>query len=163
MAAQVLLKKDVDSLGRKGEIVVVRPGYARNYLIPEGLAIVADKAALRLQVRLQEEREKQSVIDRSESEAIASRIEGTTVVKIVKVDHDGHMYGSVSIADIIHLIQDATQVELEKRCIQLKHPIKTTGIHPIEFKLKEGIVATCNLKVISEEAHRAESEAVSAE
>ena len=163
MAAQVLLKEDVDSLGRKGEIVVVKPGYARNYLIPEGLAIVADKTALRLQVRLQDEREKQSVVDRTESEAIASRVEGATIVKIVKVDHEGHMYGSVSAADIIHLIQDATQVELEKRCIQLKHPIKTTGIHPIALKLREGIIATCNLKVISEEAHRIESEAVSAQ
>lgn len=158
MAAQVLLKEDVDSLGRKGEIVVVKPGYARNYLFPQGLAIPADKSALRLQQRLKEEREKQAIVDRNESEEMASRINGVTVMKIVKVDHEGHMYGSVSAADVIHLIQDATKVELERRSVQLKHPIKSTGVHAITVKLKEGVTATCNLKVLSEESHRTATE-----
>ena len=154
MATQVLLKKDVHSLGDKGQIVSVKPGYARNYLLPKGFGIIADKRALRLQVILQKEREEQAAIDTQHSQEIATCINGITVVKVVKVDHEGHMYGSVSVADILHLIQDEAKIEIEKRYIQLKHPIKTTGVHVIHFKLKEGITATCNLKIISEEDHR---------
>ena len=67
MANKLLLVKDVEHIGRSGEIVNVRPGFARNYLLPRGFAVVADKSALRMQVRLKEEREKQAIIDREEA------------------------------------------------------------------------------------------------
>ena len=161
MATKVLLKKDIRSLGQKGDIVSVRPGFARNFLCPEGMAIIAGKNTLQIQRQLQEEREKQVVIDKKESEEIASRIEGMTVLKVVKVDHEGHLYGSVTVADIQHLIQDKANVELEKHSIQLKHPIKVTGVQTITIKLKEGVIASCHIKVMSEEDYKATGEEAS--
>jgi large subunit ribosomal protein L9 len=155
MATQVLLLEDVDVLGRSGEIVNVKPGYARNFLLPQGLAVVADKRALRMQQRLQEEREKKAIVDKKDSEELAARIEGKTLNKVVKVDHEGHMYGSVTLADILQLLQDDLKVELDKKSIALKHPIKTTGAHTLTVKLKEGVTANFHLKVMSEEGFRA--------
>lgn len=156
--AKLLLVEDVDALGRSGEIVNVKPGYARNYLLPQGLAVLADKRALRLQERLKEERAKRALVDKKESEEIAVRLNGTSVVAVVKVDHEGHMYGSVTIADIANLLQEQQQVTIEKKSIQLKHAIKATGVHVIPVKLKEGVTASFNLKVMSEEGHRAATE-----
>lgn len=148
---KLLLLEDVEGLGRKGEVVSVRPGYARNFLLPEGHAIVASPHALRMQTRLQEERQKRAVIDKQESDALSTKIQDQTVTAIVKIDHEGHMYGSVSSLDIVHLLQQQMGVELEKRSVQLQHAIKEVGVHTINLKLKEGVTASFTLKVVPEE------------
>lgn len=150
MANKLLLIEDVDSLGRSGDIVGVKPGYARNFLIPQGLAVIASKQALRMQARLQEERQKKAIIDRQESDEQAAKLEGQTVTTIVKVDHDGHMYGSVNASDIAELLAAQLSITLDKRAIQLKHPIKETGAHTIHVKLKEGVSATFSLTIEAE-------------
>lgn len=151
MATKLLLIADVDDLGRSGDIVSVKPGYARNFLLPRGFGLVADKNAIRMQARLQEERQQKAIQDRKESEEAAGKLSGITLTKIVKVDHDGHMYGSVSANDIIHLLEEQEKISLERRSIGLKHAIKTTGDHTIQIKLKEGITADIKLQVIPEE------------
>jgi large subunit ribosomal protein L9 len=154
MATKLLLLEDVDTLGRSGELVNVKPGYARNFLLPQGLAVMADKHALKMQDRLRQERQKQAEVDKKESEEAAGRLDGISVTKVVKVDQEGHMYGSVTVADIVQLVSEHYQIELDKKDIQLKHAIKTTGVHPIPVKLKEGVTASFNLKVMSEEGFR---------
>lgn len=154
MATQLLLTEDVESLGRQGEVVAVREGYARNFLLPQGLAVVASAGTLRMQQKLKEERAKKAIIDKQEAEETASRLLGLTLTVVVKVDHEGHMYGSVSAAEITHLLQEHHHIALEKKAIQLKHPIKTTGVHDIHVRLKEGVETIIHLKVISEEGHR---------
>lgn len=157
MANQYLLLEDVEGLGHSGEIVKnVKPGYVRNFLLPKKLVVIADKRTIRLQEKLKEERQKRRILDKQESDALAARVEGVLLTQVVKVDHDGHMYGSVSVADIVQLLKDHAQVEVEKKNIQLKHAIKTTGVHAIPLKLKEGVTASFNLKVISEEGQKAE-------
>lgn len=151
MANKLLLLGDVESLGRSGEIVSVRPGYARNYLLPQGLAVVADARTLRMQAKLQSDRTKRAESERKESEEIAAKLDGVVLETIVKVDHDGHMYGSVSAQDILHMIEKSTGLHIEKKSIQLKHAIKTTGQHTIQLKLKEGVtVETLVLSVLPE-------------
>lgn len=151
MQNKLLLLDDVDGLGRKGDVVTARPGYIRNFLLPQKKAIVADTHALRMQARLQEERRKQADIDKQESERIAGGMEGLTISVTVKVDHDGHMYGSVSALDITRLLEEQANLTLEKKMVQLHHPIKETGVHTIKIKLKEGIGSSVTLKVIPEE------------
>jgi large subunit ribosomal protein L9 len=151
MPSKLLLLEDVDSLGRKGEVVNVKSGYARNFLLPRGFGVIADKNALRMQVRLKEERDKQAAVDKKESEELANSLEGVTLTTIVKVDHDGHMYGSVSALDVIHLLKEQNSIEIEKRFVQLNHPIKEVGVHPIKIKMKEGIKAEITLKIVPEE------------
>lgn len=151
MAAKLLLIEDVDDLGRSGDIVSVRPGFARNFLLPNKLALVADKSALRMQARLQEERRKKAIQDKAEADKTAEEMTGKTLTTIVKVDHEGHMYGSVSSGDIVHLMKEQEGIELEKRTIQLKHAIKETGVHTIQLKLKEGVTSSFTLKIVPEE------------
>lgn len=150
--SKLLLINDVEELGRSGDVVTVRPGYARNFLLPQKLAVHAGSRELKMQARLQEERLKRAEHDKSESEKIAASMEGLTVTTTVKVDHDGHMYGSVSVGDIAELIQAQANLTLEKRFIQLKHPIKEVGVFEIPIKLKEGVTSTVTVKVTPEEA-----------
>jgi large subunit ribosomal protein L9 len=164
MATKLLLLEDVEALGRSGEIVNVKPGFARNFLLPQGFAVIADKRALRQQEKLREERQKKAVADKNESDQVAAKIEGITLTTVVKVDHDGHMYGSVTPHEIISLLQEQQKIELEKKNIPMKHAIKTTGAHVIHVKLKEGVEASFNLKVMSEEGFKAyKAEQLSAE
>ena len=149
MRQQLLLIEDVDSLGKKGEVVTAKPGYFRNFLLPKGFAVVATSNTLRKQERLREERAKQAIIDKQESEMLAQQIVGLSLEITVKVDPEGHMYGSVSASDIVDLCI-AKGLPLTKKNIQLTRPIKETGIHEITVKLKEGVSEKCKLKIIPE-------------
>lgn len=150
MPTKLLLTEDVVDLGRKGEIVDVRPGHARNFLLPKGLAVIANKRALRMQDRLKKEREEKSIEDRKEAEAFAKQIEGQTITAVVKVDQEGHMYGSVSALDIVRLIEENFKITLDKRCVQLKHPVKELGVFTISLKIEEGVECSLTLKVITD-------------
>lgn len=156
---KLLLLEDVESLGRSGDIVSVRPGYARNFLLPQGFAVAASANALRMQAKLIEERQKKAAVDRQESEEVAARLEGVQLSTIVKVDHEGHMYGSVNTIDILHLLQNELNIALEKRSIQLKHPIKETGVYTIPVKLKEGVSGSFKIKVVSDIDQQTEASA----
>lgn len=149
MKQQLLLLEDVEALGRKGEIVSAKPGYVRNFLLPKGYAVIASPNTLRKQERLRQEREKQAVVDRQAAEQLAAQIEQVTLETKVKVDPEGHMYGSVSAADIAQLFQEKG-FAVEKKNVQLPRPIKETGVHKIVLKLKEGIPAFCNLSILPE-------------
>lgn len=151
MATKLLLVEDVDDLGRSGDIVSVRPGYARNFLLPRKLALTATPRALAMQAKLQDERKKLAIVDKAEAEAMAQSLEGVALSTVVKVDHDGNMYGSVSAHDIVNLLKDQANIALERRAIGVKHSIKTTGVHDILIKLKEGITTKITLKIASEE------------
>ena len=156
MSYQLLLLKDVYKLGRKGDLVRVKPGFARNYLLPEQFAVLADKRTLRLRERLQQERAKQAEQDRKEAEELSRILTGKVLETQVKVDHEGHMYGSVSAADIVKLLHGQFGLQLEKNYIKLAKPIKTVGVHSIALHLKEGIKATFTLNVLSEQGTSAE-------
>lgn len=157
MAIEVLLIEDVVDLGRSGEVHRVAPGYARNFLFPQGFAVVADKNTLRKQARLQEERQRRAQMDRAESEKLVQSLEGVVLGCTVKVDPNGHMYGSVSASDIVKLFEERG-FNVEKRYIHLAHPIKTTGVHTVHLKLKEGVTCECKLKVLTEEQQGQEQE-----
>jgi large subunit ribosomal protein L9 len=147
MAQKILLLEDVESVGRKGEVASVKPGFAFNFLIPQGFALVADRTALRRQARLQEERRQRAEVELKEAQEIASRIHGETLEIEVKVDHEGHLYGSVSSLDVIHHLKEKTGIELEKKMIQLKQHIKELGVFDIPIRLKEGVSAQIQVKV----------------
>lgn len=146
MAYELLLTEDVDALGRKGQIVKARPGYARNFLLPKKLAVIASPHALRLQKKLQEEREKQAKIDRIDAEEIAAKLTTAAFSITAKVDQEGHMYGSVNALDIVELLQKEG-ITIEKKNVALKAPIKTIGLHQISLKLKEGVLCTVPLTI----------------
>ncbi len=149
MKQQFLLLEDVEDIGRSGEIISVKPGFARNFLVPQQKAVVASAHTLRMQARLQEERAKKATVDKKEAEGLGAKLEGMTLTITVKVDPDGHLYGSVGQMDIVHLFEKEG-VKLEKRNIVLPHPIKELGVKNLTLKLKEEVVCNYLLNIVSE-------------
>lgn len=145
-----LLLEDVDVLGRSGDIVKVKPGYARNYLVPQKKAVLATAQTMRMQEDLKAARAKRAAEDRKSSEALAVRLAEMVLTTRVKVDQEGHMYGSVSAVDIANLLENEG-VKITRRNVVLVHPIKALGTHEIQLKLAEGVPATVILQIEAEE------------
>jgi large subunit ribosomal protein L9 len=149
MQNQLLLLEDVDNLARKGEIVKVKPGYARNFLLPQKKAVVADKRTIRMQEKLREERSKQAIVDRKEAEVLAAQLLDQNYSIVVKVDSDGNMYGSVTALDISKLLKDKG-FEVERRFIKIANPIKALGVYTIPVALKENVTTQFSLELESD-------------
>jgi large subunit ribosomal protein L9 len=149
MKRQLLLLQDVDALGKKGELVTAKPGYIRNFLLPQGFAVVASANTLRKQESLRAERAKQAIIDRKEAEELAAQVQTISLEIKVKVDPEGHMYGSVSATDIARLFQEQG-LPVEKKSVMVTKPIKETGVHKISLRLKEGVTIQVPLAIIPE-------------
>ncbi len=149
MKQQLLLLDDVDGLGRSGDIVTAKPGFIRNFLLPQKKALIADKNTLKMQTRLKEEREKRAAVDRKESEALALKLNEIVISTEVNIDSVGKMYGSVTSLDIARLLQ-AEGHPIERKQIVMPHPIKNLGEHTIELKLKEGVPASFKLTITPE-------------
>jgi large subunit ribosomal protein L9 len=149
MVQKILLLEDVENVGLKGDVSSVKPGYAYNFLIPQGLALTANRSALRRQAKLQEERRIKAEADRKEALELAAKLDGEVLEIEVKVDHEGHLYGSVSALDIADTLKVKTGIEIEKRMIQMKHPIKEIGVFDLAVRCKEGVMAQIHVKVFS--------------
>lgn len=149
MQNHLLLLEDVVNLARKGETVKVKPGFARNYLLPQKKAVIVDKRTLRMQEALKAERAKQAVQDKKDSEALAASFADKTFEIKVKVDPDGHMYGSVTANEVAKLLEEQGYA-IHRRAVKIVHGIKTLGTHEITLTLKEGVEAKFALKVSSE-------------
>lgn len=147
----LLLLEDVRNLGRKGEIVRAKPGFVRNFLIPQKKATFATPRTVKLQKQLQEERQQQALVDREESEKWAQRLREKKLTITVKSDPQGHLYGSVTAIDILQLIEKEEGVALEKKQILLPRSIKRVGDYSISLSLKEGVKALFTLEVQSEQ------------
>jgi len=148
MAKTILLLEDVEHVGRKGEIATVKSGYAFNYLIPKGFALIANKSTLRHQERLQKERQEKAIADKAHANEVAQTLNGQTIEIAVKIDAEGHLYGGVSQLNIIEHIRNTTGIELDKKMLPLKHPIKALGVFDLQLRLKEGITAGIHIKVV---------------
>jgi len=146
MKYHLLLLEDIVNHGRKGELVHAAPGFARNYLLPQGKALLATRSTIRLREKLKAERDEQAAIDRKESLAMAEKMQGTIVDTVVKVDQEGHLYGSVTAADISKILEE-NGFKVEKKCISLHHPIRQIGVYQVSLTLPEEIEATVGLEV----------------
>lgn len=148
---ELLLLEDVVGLGRKGDLVTgTKPGYVRNYLVPQQKAVIADKRTIRLQEKLKAERQAQAASDRKASEAVKKSIDGKTIEVTVKVDAYGHLYGSVTTADIQALLEKEG-AQVEKHMIRIGGAIKTLGTHTIPLRLKEEVEAHVTLKILPDQ------------
>ncbi len=146
---QIILMKDVDNLGETGDLVHVKPGYARNFLLPQGIALEATPANLR---RFEEERE--HLVDRSTRElekasALAARIEEQSLNFPVKAGEDGRLFGSVTSGDIADGLADHG-VQIERRLIQLDEPIKHLGTYKVAVRLSANIQPEIAVSVVAE-------------
>ncbi len=151
MKQQYLLISDVEDIGRSGEVISVKSGFARNFLLPRQKAVPASEHTLRMQARLKAERAKQADVDRKEAEDLAAKLQGLTLTITVKVDQEGNMYGSVGYSDILELFAKEG-LQMDRRNIGLNKPLKTTGAHTMTLKLKEGVACSYILNIVGEVA-----------
>ena len=138
---KLVLFTDVQALGKRGDVVDVADGYARNFLLPRKLAGEADKGALAsldAQARAQERRQSQEL---AEAQALASRLESAKLAVKAKAGGNGKLFGAVTNADVASAIAGALSVEIDKHKIELLSQIKALGSYPVEIKLHKNVVA----------------------
>lgn len=149
---KLILKQSVENLGEAGEVVQVKPGFGRNYLIPQGLAYVASEANMR---RLEEEQartEERSKRDFLEARRRASQFEGLSLTFHVRAGDDGKLFGSVTSADIAERVnQSGLDFELDRRTIVLDEPLKMLGIHEVQVRLHAEVDVPIEVRVEREE------------
>jgi large subunit ribosomal protein L9 len=146
---EVILRDDVEHLGEMGDVVRVRPGHARNYLIPRGLAVLADSknlVSLAHEKRLVEDRRARK---RKAAVAEADRIEGLVLETKVRAGEEDKLFGSVTNMDIEKLFA-AQGVEVDRRRIDLQDPIKKLGTYRLTVGIEQDVKATFTLKVLGE-------------
>ena len=145
---KLILTSDVAELGRRGDVVEVAEGYARNYLLPRKKAMKASESALERAEAVRETRIAAEKKAREEAEAIASQLVGSRVVIAAPAGDEGQLYGSVSVADVMEGIKRFTGVELAKGSVELAAPVKAIGLHEINVKLHADVQFSLTLDVI---------------
>jgi len=139
--AQAILLQPVETLGERGEIVDVSPGYLRNYLVPRKLAQPATDAAV-ADARRRQEAAERAVREAAEKAAENAEILGKTVLTLRQAaGADGRLFGSVTSQEIVDAIRQARGVRLDKRRVKLEEPIRTTGTHMVSVEVSDGVTA----------------------
>jgi large subunit ribosomal protein L9 len=144
---KVILKHDVKGLGHEGELKDVKDGYARNFLLPSGAAVIADAGALRNWERHRGEREERERATREGAEATAERLRELRLEIAVKAGERNRLFGSVTNREIAELISKEG-IEIDRHAIHLREPIKTVGEHRVEVHLMSGIDAQLTVTVV---------------
>jgi large subunit ribosomal protein L9 len=143
---KIILADDIRGLGHRGDTVTVKPGYARNFLFPQGFAYEATEANTR---RLSEEKKKydaKTLQEKAVAEEVAKKVEGSTVVITKKAGEEDQLYGSVTAAEIADALS-ARGIEVDRRRVELAEPIRRLGAHTVHVRLHRDVVATLNVDV----------------
>lgn len=151
---QVVLRADIENLGRLGDVVNVKPGYARNYLIPKGLAMLATEKNLKVFEREKKKLQEKMDAIRFAAQELKEKLEALEVVIEVRVGEGDKLYGSVTAANIADKVQELGY-EVDKRKIVIPEPIRALGEYDLEVKLHPDVKAILKVKVVkhgSEEA-----------
>jgi large subunit ribosomal protein L9 len=146
---KIILRKDFESVGNAGDIVTVKDGYARNYLIPKGIALKAESKNIQL---LETEKKQQNVKltkDKKEAEQLAEQLSKISCTATVLVGEEDKVFGSVTTQIIADLLKEQG-IEVDKRKILLNEPIKALGIYTIPIKLHPEVEANIKLWVVKE-------------
>lgn len=162
----VILLERIGKLGQMGDVVKVKDGYARNFLLPQGKALRANKANMAVFEAQRAELEKRNDERKKDAESAAGKLEGQTFVVIRTAGDSGQLYGSVSTRDIAAMIQEQTGASVTRNNINLPLPIKTIGLHEVLVNLhaEVGLPITLNVARSEDEAERqARGEDVTAE
>lgn len=147
----VILREDVDSLGRAGAMVRVRPGYARNYLLPKGLAFEATEGNKKRIAAEQRVRAARAASDAAEARIAATALEGVALRLTAKAGEGDRLFGSITTQDIASALL-ALGHQVDKRKIELAHPIKQLGAHTVPVRLHPDVQAQLTVTVVAEEA-----------
>jgi len=143
---EVILREKITNLGAEADVVTVKAGYARNYLIPEGKAYEANKANLKHLESLKVQRAKREAEELEKAQSMASKIKKTKLTFILETGQGGKAFGSITTIDI-HKELSEKGIEIDRHAILLSAPIKTSGKQELEIKLHPEVTSTLNINV----------------
>ena len=146
---KVILTHEVSGLGTAGDIIEVKPGYARNYLMPRGLATPWTKGGQKQVDAINKGREVRAVKTLEEAQSMKARLEGGPITVAAHAGKEGRLFGAVSTADIAAAVKDAIGTDIDKRKIEVPTPIKTTGAHEALVRLHSEVQAKVTLNVVA--------------
>jgi large subunit ribosomal protein L9 len=149
MSAKIVLKKKVVNLGEEGDVVKVKDGYARNYLLPNDLAVLATEKAVQEAEEVRKKRELELQAKIEEAKKIAEKINNLKL-EIKPKQKEGKLFGSIKEEEIIKLLEDKKKVKLNKDQIIIKAPIKKVGTYSIQVNLFKEVTAKLELNVLNE-------------
>lgn len=147
---KLILKEDVEKLGKFGDIVNVSDGYARNYLIPKELAWGYEEKYLKEIENLRNRNESQKIKDKEKAEEKAKEIEANSITIQTEVGKDDKLFGSVTNIDIAEKLKEIG-LEVEKKDIQIDEPIKKLGVYKVEIRIYPQVLASCKVWVVKKE------------
>jgi large subunit ribosomal protein L9 len=148
---KLILREDVENLGKGGELVEVKPGYGRNFLLPRGLAVLANPKNVRELEHQKSIATAKAAKMKASAQAVAKRLSETPVTLSRKVGEQDKLYGSVTAMDVAEALA-ARGLQIDRRAIDLAEPIKTTGDFEVPVKLHSDVVGKAKVKVAAEPA-----------
>ncbi len=147
---KVLLRDDVEHLGRKGDLVDVADGYARNYLMPRGFAMAATKGTVRQAEAMRRSREAREVREREAAEELSGRLASAPVVVTARAGEEGKLFGSITTTEIATVLTERVGVEIDRRKLELDEPIKDLGTTEVRLRLHPDVEAVISVEVVAE-------------
>ncbi|MEO8323057.1 MAG: 50S ribosomal protein L9 [Actinomycetota bacterium] len=145
---KIILADDIETLGHKGDVVTVADGYARNFLIPKGMALTATKGALKQAELMQKARGERMEKEKSEAASKVAVLAASPVYISARAGEDGRLFGSVTKADVARGIEDQLGEAVDRQNIVLDEPIRSLGSHSVEVRLHEQVNALVTVEVV---------------
>ena len=145
---KLILRNDLDGLGKRGDIVEVADGYGRNYLMPRGLAFLATEGAVEQAGKMRRARDQRDASDREAAQGIATRLVPKIITITAKSGSEGRLFGSVTVAEVVDAVREQTGVELERRQLTAD-PIRTLGQHTLTAKLHSSVSFPITVEIVS--------------
>ncbi|MBW3614266.1 MAG: 50S ribosomal protein L9 [Actinobacteria bacterium] len=145
---RIVLRADIDNLGKKGDILEVADGFARNYLLPRGHAIKASPGVEAQAGAMRRSRDVKDARDRESSEAVARKLVPLVIRIAAKAGNEGKLFGSVTAADVVTAVADQAGVTLDRRKVHLDEPIRSIGTHEVPVRLHNDVQFRVTLDVV---------------
>ncbi len=145
---QVVLRDDVENLGQKGDLVDVKDGYARNFLVPRGLAISATRGVVRQSEAMRRNRDVRGRREREAAQAIATLLDGRVLTITARAGEGGKLFGSVGAADVAEALASQLGAEVDRRSVALADPWKEIGTYEVTVRLHPDVVPSITVNVV---------------
>ncbi|MFT4263253.1 MAG: 50S ribosomal protein L9 [Nocardioides sp.] len=149
MSTKIILQQEVTGLGSAGDVVEVKDGYARNYLIPRGDAVRWTKGGEKQVEAIKSARAARALRDADHADQVKAKLEASPVALKVKAGKEGRLFGSVTVADVAEALTGTAGESIDKRTIVIGNPIKALGAHQVSVKLHDEVSATVALNVVA--------------
>ena len=148
---KVILLDNIKGVGKKDEIINASDGYARNFLLPKKLAVEANSANMSKLKAKQDSNQYRKNVEKEDAQKVAEKLKGILLKISVKAGENGKIFGSITSKEIAENLKTQYQIEVDKKKIELKEPIKTLGSFTVQIRLYEGVIGNLKIQMISQQ------------